>query len=179
MNPISSNVSNIHQDESIKRQELFDKVKEAFTPESKMTDEEKSAYDKKVYGKFKMGKKLTQKELDYIRRTNPQMYMHVKRVQMQRDLLDKKLHNCRSKKEVEEVYNQTVASISKKDPDKEALISAYQDVTTEFKKTSKYKRLPEKEEQDQIEKRKKEKKILFINTQGFEETEENKINFRI
>ena len=81
MNPISSNVSNIHQDESIKRQELFDKVKEAFTPESKMTDEEKSAYDKKVYGKFKMGKKLTQKELDYIRRTNPQMYMHVKRVQ--------------------------------------------------------------------------------------------------
>ena len=85
------------------------------------------------------------------------MYIRIKRVQMQREMLERKLKYCKSKKEVEEVYMQSMSSIGKKDPDREMLYRAYQKVTMDFKKTLKYKSLPEVEE-DEKEKGGRKKK---------------------
>lgn len=171
MNPIKGMISDYHKEDKTARQEAFKKLKEAFTPESTMTDEEKESYAKGISDKIKRGKKLTQSELNYIRRTDPVMYLHVKRVQIQREMLEKRITNCKSKKEVEEAYNQAITSIGEKDPDKEALISAYDDVMVEFKKTSKYKSLPFKLEEEKGEKQCNE--AIEINIREWDEMEES------
>lgn len=66
------------------------------------SEEEKVAYEAKLNEKIKRGDKLSQREMSYLQRTNPIMYFRIKRVQVQRELLEKRLKQCRSKKEVEE-----------------------------------------------------------------------------
>lgn len=137
------------------RQEILEKIKEALDPTGGMTDEEKQVYQKKIGQKIKNGEKLSPSEMRYIQMTSPEMYIHVKRVQMQREMLEKKLEHCKSKKEVEEAYTVAVSYINKDDPDREALLSAYHNVTLEFKKSDKYKALPEEvKEEDKVEKKK-------------------------
>lgn len=141
------------------QQLVLEKIKEVMEPESTMTEEDSTAYDNKINQKIKAGGKLTQSEMNYIRKKDPIMYAHVLRVQMQREMLEKKLKHCKSKKEVEEAYSQAIAGISKKDPDKQALISAYFDVTVEFKKTSKYKSLPDEVKKEEKKEKERERQI--------------------
>jgi hypothetical protein len=152
-----NNGVNNKSEEKSPRETAFEKIKAMMQPESRMTEEQKKAYEDKIYQKARNGEKLTPSELEYIRRTNPEMYIRIKRVQMQREMLERKLKNCKSKKEVEEVYMQSMSSIGKKDPDREMLYRAYQKVTMDFKKTLKYKSLPEVEE-DEKEKGGRKKK---------------------
>lgn len=144
-----------YQEDKTTRQSLIEKIKEYVEPESILSEEEKTAYEDKINQKIKMGGKLTQSEMNYIRRTNPVMYAHVLRIQLQREMLLSKLKSCQTKEEVEDVYSMAIAGISKKDPDKQALISAYDNVTSEFKKTNEYKSLPLKEKEE--EKRNRDK----------------------
>lgn len=127
---------------------MMEKVKVLLEPEVTMTEEEKNAYENKMNQKIKMGKRLTQNEMNYIRRTNPIMYARILRIQLQREMLLRKYLSCRSKKEVEEVYSMAIAGISRKDPDKGALISAYDSATKEFKKSNTYKSLPLKNKKE-------------------------------
>ena len=158
-----SNVSNIgtdkYNDEKTIRQTALEKIKEAMEPESTMSEEEKVEYENKLNKKIKMGDKLSQSEMDYIRRTNPYMYIHIKRVQMRREMLEKKFENCKSKKEVQEAYNLAMSGIDKKDPDRQALLTAFDNVTDEFKKTSQYKALPQEVKKEEEKEKEREKKI--------------------
>lgn len=152
------------------RDKMADRLKEAFDPTSKMSDEEKKNYEEKINQKIKNGDKLTSSEMQYIRLKSPYLYAMISRIQFQRQVLEEKLKQCRSKEEVEEVYNSSISHISKKDPAKEPLMAAYTKVTLEFKKSSTYKNLPQKvEKEDETE---KEQLELWTNSQGFQtETE--------
>ena len=144
--------------ESSKKDVLKDtveKMKQALEKNGFKTEEDKKKFESKLNEKIKSGARLSQKEMDYLRRTNPTMYTRVKRVQMQREMLESRLKQCKSKKEVEETYNQAMAGIHKKDPDKELVMSAYNNVTKEFKSTREYKELP-----PDIEDKKKGKSIF-------------------
>ena len=110
------------------------------------TGDENSCMSASIDAKLQSGKKLSQEELNYLQRTNPIMYMRVLRVQMKRDLLEKKLKNCKSKREVEEISMFELGSIRKNDPDKILIIKALQRVVVEFKRTSVYHQLPEVKE---------------------------------
>lgn len=123
---------------------LKDKLDESLDPTSKMSDEEKADYERRINEKIKNGEKLTEAELQYIRIKSPYLYTMIARVQMQRQALEDRLKSCKSKEEVQDTYNFYVSNISKKDPAKEPLMAAYDNVTTEFKKTFQYKSLPEK-----------------------------------
>jgi hypothetical protein len=149
----------IQGDEKDVRQQAMEKIKEALEPENNMSEEDKKAYEDKLNKKIKNGEELTSSELSYIRRTNPTLYIHVKRVQMQRELLEKKLENCKSKKEVDEAYSQAITGISKEDPDREALTNAYNNVTTEFKKTDKYRFLPQEIKKEEKKEKEHEKEL--------------------
>jgi hypothetical protein len=140
--------------------ESYENIKNILEGTDFKSEEEKIAYEKKLNEKIKMGAELSKGEMSYLQRTNPMMYMRIKRVQMQREMLKIKLKQCKSKKEVEETYNQAMSMISDKDPDKELVISAYQNVVKEFKKTKEYKSLPyEVKEEDRD---KKEQEIQLI-----------------
>lgn len=136
--------------------DITEKIKDMLDPVSGMTDEQKSAYDRKVMNKVYSGKKLTSEELRYIKIHYPAMYIYVQRVQIQRQALEERMKHCHSKQEVQSVYSDAMLHISDKDPAKMLLCAAYDDVLKEFKKTSEYEELPEKEEES---KKKKQDKI--------------------
>lgn len=119
---------------------------EYLDPTAGLSEEQKKAYEEQIMRKLRSGKKLTPEELNYLRVKNPQMYVQAARVQAMRENLKNQLENCHSKEEVEKVYGDAMSMVSKEDPMREALIAAYDDVTTEFKKTDKYQALPAKEE---------------------------------
>ena len=128
--------------------EALEKMQEEFRMCGFKSEEEKARYEAKINEKIRLGEKLSPAEMNYIQRTNPSLYMRVKRIQMQRELLEKKLKQCRSKEEVEEAYNQAIASIDKKDPDRALVVKAYENVTKEFKSTRQYKLLPRTRKDD-------------------------------
>jgi len=111
-----------------------------------MSEEEKERRLKKIEQKLKNGKKLTAEEMSFILRYYPEKYPEIKRIQVMRESLEEKLEHASSKEEVEDIYGLAVGMVSDKDPYQEEILSAYRDVLEEFKKSSAYKKLPQKKE---------------------------------
>lgn len=131
--------------------EIFKKMQEITTENKQMSEEEKQQQLQRVLQKLKNGDKLTADELSFIQRYYPEMYSRVMRVQAQRQQLENSLKQAKSKEEAARIYNDAINSISKEDPDKKALMAAYDKVYVEFKKDAKYQSLPKKEKGDKEE----------------------------
>lgn len=116
-------------------------------PTSAMTEEEKQNFVAKMQRKIKMGEKLTADEMQYLRMNDPMQYIKMSKVQMQREILEKRLENCKSKEEAQEVYADAMLRISKEDVARTETIAAYNNVYEEFKKSNKYETLPETKEE--------------------------------
>ena len=112
-----------------------------------MSEEEKKKRLRKIEQKLKNGKKLTAEEMSFIQRYYPEKYPAIKRIQVMRESLEEKLEHASSKEEVQELYMLAVGMVSDKDPYQEEILSAYQYVIKEFKKSSAYKKLPQKTEE--------------------------------
>lgn len=166
---LSSLTNNGMNGKEVKVKTNAEYIKEMLDNTRFLSEEEKQAYDAKINEKIKNGDKLTASEMEYIRRTNPALYQKIKRIQFKREMLEKKLKNCKSKKEVTEVSNEAFLSIDKKDPDKVPLIAAYNNVIKEFKKSPTYSKLPmETKEEREKEKMVKEKKEPAYDYMGIE-----------
>ncbi len=131
--------------------ECKEKINDLLDPTKGMSDEEKSSYEEKINQKIKIGAKLSASEMRYLQIKSPYLYAMISRVQMRRKVLEERLKCCRSKKEVEEAYNDAILHIGKKDPAKGPLIAAYDNVTKEFKKCSQYRALPQITEDEKKE----------------------------
>ncbi len=112
-----------------------------------MSEEEKKKRLRKIEQKLKNGKKLTAEEMSFILRYYPEKYPAVKRIQVMRESLEEKLEHASSKEEVQDIFMLAVGLVSEKDPYREEVLSAYQDVIKEFKKSSSYQKLPQKTEE--------------------------------
>jgi hypothetical protein len=82
----------------------------------------------------------------YIRRTNPYIYQQVVRVQQRREALKEQLRHCRTKEEAQQVMSNAMTSISDKDPARDAMIAAVQNVSQQFRDSEAYQKLPDTEE---------------------------------
>ena len=118
-----------------------------------MSEEEKEKRLRKIEQKLKNGKKLTAEEMCFIQQYYPEKYPAIKRIQIMRESLEEKLEHAASKQEVQDLYMFAVGAVSEKDPYKEEILQAYQEVLKEFKKSSVYQKLPQK-----IEDKKEERK---------------------
>jgi hypothetical protein len=147
--------------------EVLDQMKESNNRTRFQSDQEKSIYEERINQKVQSGAKLTVSEMNYIRETNPQLYIKVVRIQMRRDMMEQKLKNCKSKKEVEDAVSFEIGCISEKDPDREPLIKAIQNITSEFKKTVEYKNLPEVEKENKEDNKETDQEDI-INYSGFD-----------
>ena len=110
------------------------------------SEEERQAFENKIQQKIKSGAKLSAKEMAYIRRTNPYIYQQVVRVQQRREALKEQLRHCRTKEEAQQVMSNAMTSISDKDPARDAMIAAVQNVSQQFRESEAYQKLPETEE---------------------------------
>ena len=81
----------------------------------------------------------------YIRRTNPYIYQQVVRVQQRREALKEQLRHCRTKEEAQQVMSNAMTSISDKDPARDAMIAAVQNVSQQFRDSVAYQKLPDTE----------------------------------
>ena len=111
-------------------------------------EEKKQEMLSRIMGKLKSGKKLSAKELDFLRRTDPILYAHALRVQRMAEALKQQLSHAKSKQEANDMITSAIAGVSDKDPDKEYLLAAYNEVSKNFHKSPAYQRLrkmPKKE----------------------------------
>ncbi|MEG2054465.1 MAG: hypothetical protein RR052_05925, partial [Oscillospiraceae bacterium] len=53
-----------------------------------------------IYQKLDCGKKLSHKEMEYLKEKNPELYEKVKRIQEEREEFEKKLSQCKTKEDV-------------------------------------------------------------------------------
>ena len=120
---------------------IEDKIKKTkFTPEEQTTNKEKI---EKIFTKLKAGKKLTSKDMAFLQSTDFDAYIHALRVQQTRKNLVSALKHAKSKAQANLIIARALGSIDDRDPDKEILIAAINDIGDKFKKSSAYQHLPE------------------------------------
>lgn len=130
-------------------------IQDPFIKPFDFSKEKENQLASRVAAKMSSGKKLTPDELDYLRRTDPKMYAKYLMMQQRKEILKKRLENCKSKQEVNNVICQEISMINKKDPDREMRINIIKEVEKEFKKTKRYKELPAKPEEEKNQNKKK------------------------
>ena len=122
--------------------ELAQYILESGNDIEKMSEEDRTKMDAKITAKLQSGKKLSQKEMDYLRKTNPIMYAHALRVQRMAEAVEEQLKHAKSKEEVDQIISSALSGISKNDPDREYIFAAVNRISTEFHKSGAYEKLP-------------------------------------
>ena len=122
--------------------ELAQYILESGNDVEKMSEEDRSRMDAQITAKLQSGKKLSQKEMDYLRKTNPIMYAHALRVQRMAEAVEEQLKHAKSKEEADRIISFALSGISKNDPDREYIFAAVNRISTEFHKSGAYEKLP-------------------------------------
>ena len=122
--------------------ELAQYIIESGNDVEKMSEEDRAKMDARIMAKLKSGNKLSQKELDYLRKTNPIMYAHAMRVQRMAEAVEEQLKHAKSKEEADSIISASLSGISKNDPDREYIYAAVNRISTEFHKSGAYEKLP-------------------------------------
>ncbi len=139
--------------------ELAQYIIESGNDVEKMSEEDRAKMDSRIMAKLESGKKLSQKELDYLRKTNPIMYAHAMRVQRMAEAIEEQLKHAKSKEEADCIISASLSGISKNDPDREYIYAAVNRISTEFHKSGAYEKLPNIAEED--DKKNKESGDVF------------------
>ena len=116
-------------------------------PTSDMSPEKKAQYEAKIRAKLKAGKRLTPKEMNYLKVNNPALYRTARRVEIARQAFRERLKHCHSKEEVEEVIAgqmRVVEAMPDADPDKEYMAAMVKHEADEFRASKAYEKLPQK-----------------------------------
>lgn len=115
---------------------------------SNEVDEQKlrEEFDAKIQEKLEAGKRLSEKELNYLKKYNPQMYAHALRIEMKRRAVEEQLKHAKSKRQVQQIEDEAMCSIGKNDPVKKYMVAAVSRTVSEFRKTESYQKLPETEQ---------------------------------
>ena len=122
--------------------ELAQYILESVNDVEKMSEEDRAKMDARIMAKLKSGNKLSQKELDYLRKTNPIMYAHAMRIQRMAEAIEEQLKHAKSKEEADSIISASLSGISKNDPDREYIYAAVNRISTEFHKSGAYEKLP-------------------------------------
>lgn len=125
---------------------ITENISELLSPACGMTDDEKESYLAKIMAKLKSGKKLTAEEMRFLQSENPVLYQQAARVQSMQNSLETQLKHSTSKENAATIYSNAMSMISDKDPMKEYIVAAYDDVMKEYKNSDEYNALPETEE---------------------------------
>jgi SET domain-containing protein len=110
-----------------------------------MSDEEKEKMRARIEAKLKSGKKLTYEEEQFLKKTDPQLYMQYKRIRVMADNMASQLKHAKTKQQANDIITTSMSSVSDKDPYQEYVLAAMNEVAKEFKKSPGYNRLPDKD----------------------------------
>ena len=114
-----------------------------------MTEDEEAKLYASITQKLKSGKRLSPKEIDFIRQTDPQLYMQYVRIRANAEAMEAQLKNAKTKQQVNNIVIMSTNSVSEKDPCREYVLAALQRVAEEFRASPEYARLPATEDKDE------------------------------
>ena len=140
------------------RREVAQKIIDIIHKDDFESEEERMRFQAKIESKIKSGAKLSAKEMNYLRKYNPYLYHQMLRVQQKRESLKEQLKHCRTKQEVQQAISFAFSSIGEKDPAREAMVAAVENVSKQFCSSAAYERLPNTEEE--LKKNKKVEKSV-------------------
>lgn len=129
-------------------------IKQTQHSSEEMSEDDKAKMRARIMAKLKSGKKLTAEEEAFLQETDAMLYMQYKRIRAMADHMASRLKSARSKQEANEVINSFISGVSKDDPYKEYVLAALGEVAKEYKQSTSYHRLPEKESDVKKEKKK-------------------------
>lgn len=124
------------------REEVVEQIKDKICGTDFDNEAERIKFREKIERKIKSGAKLSQKEMNYLRRYNPYLYQHMIRVQQKREALKEQLKHCRTKEEAHQAMSAAFSSISDEDPVREAMVAAVANVSEQYRSSDTYKNLP-------------------------------------
>jgi len=124
------------------REEIVEQIKDKICGTDFQNETERIKFQEKIERKIKSGAKLSQKEMNYLRRYNPYLYQHMIRVQQKREALKEQLKHCRTKEEAHQAMSAAFSSISDEDPVREAMVAAVANVSEQYRSSDTYKNLP-------------------------------------
>ena len=107
----------------------------------------------RIMAKLKSGKKLSQKEESYLKQHNPDLYLQYIRIRRMAEAMASRLKHANSKEEVNDIIVQSISGISDKDPYKEYIVAALNEVAKEFKNSDGYGELPATSEESNEKKK--------------------------
>ena len=155
--------NNTNEKKITSQKELVDHLLNNTGEDDDLSDDKRKELDSRIMAKLSSGKKLSQKELEYLQRTNPIMYAQAMRIQRMAKALEEQLKHAKSKEEVNQIFTNALSSI-KNDPDKEYLMASYNRISEEFRKSKMFHALPDTiEEANRKKKRTNPDKNLFEN----------------
>jgi hypothetical protein len=111
-----------------------------------MSDKDKEKMNARIYAKLKFGKKLSAKEEQYLRSTNPQMYAQYMRIRAMADSMENRLKHAKSKEEANDIITSAINGVSDKDPYKQYVVAALNETAKKFENSDAYAKLPNKKE---------------------------------
>jgi hypothetical protein len=135
-----------------------------------MSEEDKEKMRARIEAKLKSGKKLSPKEARFLKETDPQMYMQYQRIRAMADNMASQLKHAKTKQQANDIITTSMSGVSDKDPCKEYILAAMNEVAKEFKKSPDYNRLPDND--SDLDKKKKTSANC-----DFEEAEEQEDDF--
>jgi len=140
------------------------------------SDKTKQKYFEKIYAKLKSGRPLTPKQLAYLQKNEPLLYLYAKIIEMKRKSVESQLRNCRSKEEAQRIQESAISNIGKNNPIREMQISAVNYTIEEFKKTDSYKSLPATDKEVNQLKKSKVNKLKTDKDKQNDELDDDEVN---
>ena len=128
-------------------QQIADTIRKVREESSNSNKENNEKLMARIQAKIKSGKKLSSKEETYLKEHNPELYMQYVRIRKMAQCLENQLKHAKSKEEVNDIIFHSLNSISDKDPYKEAIINALQEVIKDFQKSDAFQKLPATDEE--------------------------------
>lgn len=120
------------------------------------TEEERQREISRIRAKLKGGKKLSGKEMSFLKQDDPALYQQALRVQNMREQLKNRLRQCRSKEEAHNAIGLAFEGIADNDPAKEMMQAAVADVAKQFTSSRAYQKLPDTRAEQNRDEGKKE-----------------------
>lgn len=127
-------LSNLTTEQQDSLKETFDKIKFklSYGLDAENEEEAKQKLEARIFAKLQSGKKLSSKEMQYLRQNNPVLYMQAVRVEQKRQSLKQQLEHAKSKEEVQKIATSALGSVRKDDPAKQYVIAAIEETVKEF-----------------------------------------------
>ncbi|SFB83091.1 hypothetical protein [Butyrivibrio sp. YAB3001] len=128
--------------------EYTSSVLEILASNTPKESEEEGRMMARIMAKLQSGKKLTPKEMDYLRAHNPRLYAQALRIEIIRRDVEEQCKHATSKKQINDIQFTALSSVSKNDPYRQYIQAAIQYAIKEFKDSDAYKLLPDENDEE-------------------------------